>query len=53
MLTESLCHSAAVRFLGGSITHQSLGNLWFLSNNPSIANFETGVKSVPLQACLP
>ncbi|BDA45383.1 hypothetical protein COCOBI_07-1700 [Coccomyxa sp. Obi] len=41
-VSHRITNEAAVRFLGGSITHQSLGNLWFLSNNPSIANFETG-----------
>jgi len=32
--------AAAVRFLG--ISRGALGNLWWLSNNPEIANFQTG-----------
>ena len=32
--------AAAVRFLG--ISREALGNLWWLSNNPEIANFNTG-----------
>lgn len=46
---KSILHcAAAVRFLGGSITHESVGNLWFLSNNPEIANFQTGENPVLL-----
>ncbi|EIE20138.1 hypothetical protein COCSUDRAFT_57865 [Coccomyxa subellipsoidea C-169] len=41
-VSHRITNEAAVRFLGGSITHQSVGNLWFLSNNPEIANFQTG-----------
>jgi len=32
--------AAAVRFLG--ISRGALGNLWWLSNNPEIANYQTG-----------
>ena len=35
-------HAAAIHLLGGGINAQSIGNLNFLSNNPSVANFDTG-----------
>ena len=39
-LTMYPVRAAAVRFLG--IQRGALGNLWWLSNNPEIANFQTG-----------
>ena len=35
-------HAAAIHLLGGGINAKSIGNLNFLSNNPSVANFDTG-----------
>jgi hypothetical protein len=43
--------AAAIKLLG-SITRDNIGNMWFLSNNPDIANFQTGAKRASHQTVL-
>ena len=38
--------AAAIALFGG-MNRGNLGNMWFLSNNPDIANFQTGETLAP------
>ena len=40
LIKHDWLQAAAVQFLG--ISRETLGNLWWLSSNPDVANFKTG-----------
>lgn len=51
-LSQRATNQAAISFLGGGITPEALGNLWWLSSNPSIANFSTGYQFLTIAVFL-